>query len=608
MPRQHAEAEVRQMLSVMCHESFYTVRTWSDSELGVYLGWTALRGSFSDSGPHQNETGDTVLVFSGEEYPEPRKRQSLQERGHQIGEAESAYLVHECEDDPSFPAGLNGFFQGVIARRRERTVTIFNDRFGMHRLYWHETNNAFYFAAEAKALLAVLPELRRIDTAGLAEALTLGCVLENRTIFKDIGLIPGGARWVFDRNGSKRAAYFLPKEWEGQSPVDEATFSRELRDVFSANIQRYFAGRERVGVSLTGGLDSRMVMAWQRFAPGTLPCYTWGNTYRDCRDVVVSRDVAHACRQHHDVIPMGQELLSQFPYYADRAVFLTDGCVDVGLAPDVYMNERARLIAPARITGLYGGEVLRGVRAFKHVTPLGGLFQPDLNPQFEEARRTFEAVSLGHPITFAAFKQAPWHHYSSLSLEQSQVTMRSPFLDNDLVKATFRAPASALKSNAPCMALIEAGNPALARIPTDHGLTGSGTLLERASYLWQKFTFKAEYAFDRGMPQWLATIDPLLRPTRIERFFLGRHKPLHFRLWYRDQLASYVREILLDSKSLSRPYVERKMVERIVNGHLNGTRNYTPEIHKLLKFELLHRTFIDGPVAAAASLKRATIG
>ena len=96
-----------------------------------------------------------------------------------------------------------------------------------------------------------------------------------------------------------------------------------------------------------------------------------------------------------------------------------------------------------------------------------------------------------------------------------------------------------------------------------------------------------------GMPQSLARFDHSLSSLRLERLFLGRHKPFHFRVWYRDALAEYVREILLDSRSLSRGYISRKGMEAAVQSHLKGDRNYTNEIHKLLTLELVHRLFLD---------------
>ncbi len=91
----------------------------------------------------------------------------------------------------------------------------------------------------------------------------------------------------------------------------------------------------------------------------------------------------------------------------------------------------------------------------------------------------------------------------------------------------------------------------------------------------------------------MAKIDHVFAPLHLERIWLGRHKPFHFRVWYRDQLSDYVRQTLLDDRALSRPYVSRAGVERIVNGHLRGNRNYTTEIHRLLALELAHRLFVD---------------
>ena len=99
------------------------------------------------------------------------------------------------------------------------------------------------------------------------------------------------------------------------------------------------------------------------------------------------------------------------------------------------------------------------------------------------------------------------------------------------------------------------------------------------------------------MPQWLARTDHLLSPLRLERLFLGRHKPLHYRIWYRRELAAYVKDVLLDSRSLARPWIDPKQVELAVSGHIKGDRNYTTEIHKLLTLELLHRRLVDAPIA-----------
>ena len=197
-------------------------------------------------------------------------------------------------------------------------------------------------------------------------------------------------------------------------------------------------------------------------------------------------------------------------------------------------------------------------------------------------------------MTFAAFRQSPWYHHGVLALEQSQLTVRSPFMDNEFVRTVYRAPQEDSTNGDVRIRLISDGSPALGRIRSDRGVGGSGGRLTSAlSRAYHEFTFKAEYAYDYGMPQSVARVDHLLSGMHLERLFLGRHKLLHFRVWYRDALSAYVREMLLDPRTLSRPYLEAKKVEAVVNGHLKGGLNFTVEIHKLLTLELMHRLFLD---------------
>jgi asparagine synthase (glutamine-hydrolysing) len=358
-------------------------------------------------------------------------------------------------------------------------------------------------------------------------------------------------------------------------------------------------------MSLTGGLDTRMIMAWQNRSPGTFPCYTFGGALRDCQDVVLGRQVAGLCGQPHEVIGVGKKFLGEFSHYAERSVLVSDGCVDVSRAPDLYLNERARKIAPVRMSGVYGGELLRQVRTFKPEQIRPGLFAPELNHYFQQARETYAGLVHGHPVSFAVFKQASWSQYGILALEETQVSVRTPFLDNELVRTVFRAPQSVLASNEISMRLIADGNRSLLRIPTDRGLGGNGRHLSgTASRAVLEFLFKAEYAYDMGMPQWLARTDHAFSRLRLERLFLGRHKIFHFRIWYRDALANYVRETLLDSTSLTRSYIQKKDLESIVEGHINGHRNYTSEIHQALSLELIYRVLLDAGCYRASSENR----
>ena len=148
MPRERAEPQLLRMVEAIRHESFYEKGTWVDDSLGVYVGWTARKNSFSNGMPLTNEEQSVSLVFSGEEYPEPGISHRLKQYGHSLDHHGPSYLVHLYEEDKSFPLILNGMFHGLLTDRRLGTTTLFNDRFGMHRVCYHESNDAFYFAAE----------------------------------------------------------------------------------------------------------------------------------------------------------------------------------------------------------------------------------------------------------------------------------------------------------------------------------------------------------------------------------------------------------------------------------------------------------------------------
>lgn len=601
MPREWAQPQLQRMVKSICHESFYTSGTWIDESMGLYAGWTAREGSFSDGMPLHNETGDVTLIFSGEEFPEPGTPQRLKERGHSLSLKGPEYLVHLYEEDPSFPKGLNGRFHGLLADRTRGAAMLFNDRFGMHRLYIHESKEALYFAAEAKAILAVRPELRSLDPQGLGDFITCGCTLDYRSLFKGIQVMPAGSKWCFrDGAATGKGEYFEPKEWEDQGVLDDEAYYQEIKRAFSQNIQRYVESDERVGLSTTGGLDTRMIMSWWKAAPGTVPCYTFRGMYNDCQDVIVARMIARAWGQPHQEIMVGEDFLKDFPRLAERCVYLSDGCVETLRSPVLYTNEIVRKLAPVRITGNYGSEVLRRMVAFRAYGASKALYNPEMQPYFRQTSDTYNALrQKSNPLSFIAFAQAPFHHYGLSALEQSQLSPRSPFLDNDLVKAAFRAPDSTLvrgditADHSDALRLIADGNPALGRIRSDRGIGGRGGVLGSLIRAYFEVTFRAEYEWDYGMRQSLSKLDFYMRPLHPERLILGRHKYYHFRVWYRDQLAKFVQEMLLDSRSVSRPYLQKGAVEAMVNGHIKKGENHTGSIHKVLSLEYINRLFLD---------------
>lgn len=579
-----AGRDVTQMLSCVRHEPWYTSGTVSEPGVGCHVAWANQRGSFSDAMPLWNATRDVCIVFAGEEFSDVDA----------AGDAHYLVAMYE-KHGPSFVARLNGWFCGVVLDLRKRIAILFNDRYGVKRIYWRQTDQGLYFASEAKALLRIFPDSRSLDADAVAQTFSFGCVLQNRTLFPGLSLLPPAASWTFAAAARlEKHSYFTPAEWEQQDVLAPSDFYQEFRESFLQLLPRYFRGPGQVAMSLTGGLDGRMIMAWARRPPGALPCYSFGSSYRDCRDVRLARRIAQVCRQPHTTIEAGKEFIAQFATLAPRSVYLSDGTMDVSGAVELYVNHMAREIAPTRLTGNYGSEIVRANVAFRPRDLTPRMFEPEFFGRIEQAADTYQAERQGHDLSFIAFKQVPWHHHARLSVEQSQLTLRSPFLDNDLVGLMYRAPKAVLAGKDLSLRLIHDGDPALAAIPTDRGVAfGPATISSRVRNLVQEFTVRAEYAYDYGMPQWLAKVDNAIAPLGLERLFLGRHKFYHFRTWYRHALAPYVKEVLLDRRSLERSYFRPGVLEGLVENHTSGRANYTLEIHRALTLELTHRELLD---------------
>ena len=587
---------LRIMASAMMHEPHYTRGEYVNDSLGLCVGWIAHAGAFAESLPIWNETRDVCMFFSGEDFTDATEIERLKAKGHRFEPNNASYLVHLYEDlGIKFLERLNGCFNGLLVDLRQQRIVLFNDRYGLQRIYYHEHATGFYFSSEAKALLKALPELRELDLTSLAETFSFGCVLGNRTLFPKVALLPGASYWTFAGNRSiTKATYFKPDQWENQQPLTDAGYYDTLKETFCRVLPKYFRGTRQMAMSLTGGLDGRMIMAWANRAPGSLPCYTFGGEYRDCADVTIARHVAKLCRQSHQTITVGSDFAAEFPHLAEKAVYVSDGTMDVTGSVELYVNRVAREIAPIRLTGNYGSEIVRGNVAFRPGHLQQDLFEPQFSRLVQDAETTYERECQGHRASFVAFKQVPWYHYARLSVEQSQLTPRSPYLDNDLVSLIYRAPPHLVRSHEPSLRLVADGNQQLARVPTDRGLVHHPTpIATRCHYLYQAFTAKAEYAYDYGMPQWLSVVDHLLAPLHLEHLFLGRHKFYHFRVWYRDKLSGYLKDVLLDSRSRSRSYLNKPYLEAMIQGHIAGTSNHTSEIHRVLTAELLQRHLIE---------------
>jgi asparagine synthase (glutamine-hydrolysing) len=588
--------KVQLMLECMKHEPFYTQSTYFNEQLGFYAGWACHGNSFAECMPIFNERKDLTFLFSGEPFENDVLTSDLKLRKHEFNSSDASYIIYLYEEEgENFIRRLNGWFSGIIIDLRKQEVVLFNDRYSMHRIYYYEDNDIFYFSSEAKAILKVCPELRKMDPSAAGEFFACGCTLENKSLFSKINVLPGGSAWTFHKDGRiEKKSYFDFKQWEEQETLEKEVFYKKFNEVIHEILPKYFRSKDRVAMSLTGGLDTRMIMATANPEPETLPCYTFGGMFRDCYDTQVARKIALTCQQPYSIIKLGSDFLRDFPKHAEKTIYITDGCVDVSVSHEIYLNSLARQIAPVRLTGNYGSEVLRSVNYIKAMPPVDGLIHHDFFSYIQNAMSKFQVSTTGHKLTYAVTKLIPWHLYGRLSAAQSQLTVRTPYMDNALIRLFYQAPESVRKCNDISCRLIREGNSDLAAIMTDRGVPiGASTTQSKIIRFYREALFKAEYLYNEGMPDWIARADSTMRSMHPEKVILGHHKIEHYRHWFRTELADYMRDIIMDDRTLMRPYWNRKFLTDMVDDHIKGKRNHIRAINIVLAVELIHRTLLE---------------
>jgi asparagine synthase (glutamine-hydrolysing) len=567
-------ALINRMLATMKHENFYRPATLSLPEMNVQAGLVAFENS--PEGIFSNSR--VSLIFAGECFI-----------GSEVASGNKLIELYE-DKGQKFVEKLNGLFCGLLIDKQQRKVLLFNDRYGIQRIYFHERNGAFYFASEAKALLRILPEQRQLDPDGVTDFLTFGSVLDWKTLFRGIEILPGGSLWSFENGNCQKGKYFTPAIWESQPALAADEFEYRFQEIFKRVLPRYFESPSKVGIALTGGLDTRMIMACRPPNNGHTVSYTFsGNNGQTLDDKIAAR-VAAASHLDHQLLRLEPDFFSNFAAHADKTVYVSDGCASVSHTHEIYFNRKARELAPIRLTGNYGSEILRGASTFKPIPLAPELFNPDWHAKIK-VRSEQLAAHKAQPITFAAFKEVPWNLFGNLAAGRSQLPFRTPYLDNELVALAFQAPEQIRKSSLPSSRFVQANSPALAQIPTDRGFAGKNSGLKFLSRrAFAEITFKLDYYTTAGLPRPVSALNPIFKPLVTKLKIAGMHKFVRYSDWFRNELASYLRDTL--ARARGNGIWNTDFLDRLATAHIQGRQDYSAEINSVLTLEATERTLL----------------
>jgi asparagine synthase (glutamine-hydrolysing) len=584
IPKEKALPHLEEMMRAMEYESFYSKGFYSNEALGVFVSWVLHPASFITNLPLKSRDGKRELFITGEVFD----RGSLNSTSSDL-----AVLVNQESIDETAFSQLNGTFAGLLLDARTGIVELFNDRLGQERLYYAQPldQDIFYFASEAKALLRVIPETRELDRKGVGQLLRYGCTFHERTLYRGISTLPPASVWNFSPRTAvpSKRKYFSPAQWEVDPAVDVQKSHAMIVDRLRRSVPRYLAGDSQVGLSLTGGWDTRMILAAHRPEPKTLPCYTFSGA-EETVDVQKARQVAQLIRQDHHVLRLQADFFENFSKHAEKTIYVSDGYADICWSHEIYLNRLAKDIAPVRLTGNFGSEVLRGVTTFREIPLHEDWFKGELSQELHESSGEWDEATIEtHPARFAAFKEIPWKLATVTRLANSQVRFRSPFLDLEILRLACCSPVGVSGPSLPPASVMNL-QPSLVRIPTDRGeSSNNGGLGEFLRRVWYKGSFKLDYWACEGAPGFMGL---LFDRSNGYRFLPKRHRYLNYRSWLRGPLREYASDLLNNRNAFVAGLLGPRTASRLLHDHISGRRNVLPDISALMTLELIEKCLL----------------
>jgi asparagine synthase (glutamine-hydrolysing) len=359
--------------------------------------------------------------------------------------------------------GLNGLYTAALWDAGERRLTLVNDRLGIQKLYTWQSPGGFAFASEYKCISA-LPEFpRQVNPAGVLDLLSLGYLLDERTLFEGIQTLPHAAR-VTVQDGQVE----IGRYWEyafgadSGSPKSEDEYARGLGERLEAAVRRRM--RPDTALLLTGGLDSRAIAGYFARHAGaeTVIAATIGG--EQASDVRYAREIAAALDFEFSVLPLGSDYIAE---YAPVSVWKTEANMNV-FAAWIFAQEAFLAARGLRhVTTGIGGEgvsgrhlwfkwletdldkALRLIYNKEKFAAAEALLKPSVRAvvrgaSFEAVRRAVLQAPADDPldkIDYAIHTQKMRRHATSTQVSADYARALDPYWDTEVVDYATRIPA-----------------------------------------------------------------------------------------------------------------------------------------------------------------------
>ncbi|CAN5396343.1 asparagine synthase (glutamine-hydrolyzing) [soil metagenome] len=212
--------------------------------------------------PITNEDGSIVIVYNGELYNSPELREELIKKGHIFRtKSDTEVFVHLYEEEGiDFLKRLNGMFAFAMLDKRKNELVIARDRFGVKPFYYAELNNGLYFGSEIKTLKTLPFFDEEIDYEAMSIYLSLFFIPDPWTIYKKVRKLKSG-NYLIVREDGIRIKEYADLDFSSKIKITKEEAELQTASLFKQAVKRQLLADVPVGVLLSGGMDSRAVLA-----------------------------------------------------------------------------------------------------------------------------------------------------------------------------------------------------------------------------------------------------------------------------------------------------------------------------------------------------------
>jgi asparagine synthase (glutamine-hydrolysing) len=246
------------------------------------LGFGFRRLSIIDlAGGHQpmsDQEESVWVVFNGEIYNFPELKRELQGFGHVFRtNSDTEVIIHgykQWGDDVL--NHLNGMFGLAIWDVSKKRLVLARDPFGIKLIYYRIEGDTLYFGSEMRPIRAVMLGKSEIDTTSLNLFLRYRFTPSPYTILKGVGKLAPGTKLVVQSGNWEVSRWYRSKPEPFNPAKSSAEAKEELLSLYKAAIKRQLISDVPVGLLLSGGIDSGLLLALMNLNGSSWPTYTVG--------------------------------------------------------------------------------------------------------------------------------------------------------------------------------------------------------------------------------------------------------------------------------------------------------------------------------------------